>query len=125
MDSTDPNPIDPTILLQNVFDVDRLLAEREWKPLREGVNISIIYECDNNGPVAALLHYAPGASVPEHRHLGFEHILILRGSQEDANHHYKTGTLAIQSPGVTHCVQAPDGCVALAIWEKPVAFLSA
>lgn len=112
-----------TLILENLFDAESLLASREWQPLRQGVSISILYECGEDGPVTALLHYAPGAKVPQHRHLGYEHILVLSGQQQDEKHVYKSGTLAVQAPGITHTVTSTNGCLALAIWERPVQFI--
>ena len=48
-----------------------------FEPFREGVEIHRLAD----GPAAAaLLRYAPGASVPRHRHTGLETILVLTGS---------------------------------------------
>lgn len=110
------------LILHNLFDCDQLLASRQWQSLREGVNISPIYTEDGLGPRAAFLHYLPGAQVPNHVHQGFEHILILHGSQIDGDQVYATGTLVIHTPESNHQIRSPEGCVALGIWEKPVRF---
>ncbi len=112
-------------LLQNIFDTERLEAEREWKPLRPGVDISIIYESDNEAPMAGFIRYQPGASVPAHMHKGFEHILILDGSQQDGKKTYSKGMLVIHTPGTCHNILSSQGCLALAIWQKPVEFMGA
>ena len=52
-------------------------------PFRPGMEIHRLYGGDGDGPSAALLRYAPGGSVPLHEHTGFEHVLVLDGSQED------------------------------------------
>lgn len=111
------------LILANLFKPAALLTTREWKPLTEGVFISAIYETENQGARAALLHYMPGASVPNHRHMGFEHILILDGWQKDGAVIYEAGTLVVHAPGSQHNLVAPEGCLALGIWEKPVAFV--
>lgn len=92
-----------------------------WRPFRPGVEIWPLYETDG-GSSAALLRYAPGASVPRHRHTGHEHILVLSGAQEDEHGRYPAGTLLVNPPGTTHAVASPEGCVVLAIWERPVRF---
>lgn len=111
---------DATQIVPHLFDPERIIAERTWEPLHPGVSISVLYRTDPTGPMAAFLHYQPGARVPEHRHLGYEHILILSGQQRDEQHIYTAGTLAIQAPGMTHAITSDNGCLALAIWARPV-----
>jgi anti-sigma factor ChrR (cupin superfamily) len=69
------------------------------------------------------VRYRRGAPAPLHEHLGFEHIVMLEGSQADERGIYPAGTLAINPAGSRHSVWSDDGCVALLIWEKPVRFL--
>jgi anti-sigma factor ChrR (cupin superfamily) len=95
-----------------------------WKELRPGVQIHRLYggaEGDD-GPSAALLLYAPGASVPEHAHPGHEHIYVLSGNQADENGVYGAGSLIVNRPGSHHTVRSPAGCVVLILWERAVVF---
>lgn len=105
-------------LLQRAADPDRLY----WEELRPGVGLHALYGQPGKGPAAALLRYAPGASVPEHRHIDYEHILILQGSQRDANGLYPAGTLLVSPPGSQHAVTSEAGCLVLAIWSGPLDF---
>jgi anti-sigma factor ChrR (cupin superfamily) len=91
-----------------------------WEPFREGVAISWLYRNGDHGPAAAYLRYAPGARVPHHFHAGYEHVLILDGSQRDRNGRHHAGTLVISPPGTSHEVVSEDGCLVLIIWERPV-----
>jgi anti-sigma factor ChrR (cupin superfamily) len=93
-----------------------------WASLRPGVDIHPLSGGSDDGPSSALLRYAPGASVPHHRHPGHEHIFVLAGMQVDANGIHRAGTLVINLPGSSHEVSSPDGCLVLAIWERPVVF---
>ena len=107
----------------------RQLIGGGWKcldfgPFRDGVTMHRLYGSDE-GPSAALLKYEPGASVPLHEHTGFEHVLVLDGSQSDDAGHYRTGTFTVNPPGTSHRVWSDEGCVALLIWEKPVRILPA
>jgi anti-sigma factor ChrR (cupin superfamily) len=70
-----------------------------------------------------LLRYAPNAAVPRHIHHGFEHILVLSGSQRDDHGTYTAGTMLVSTPGSSHAISSEEGCVVLAIWEKPVEIL--
>jgi anti-sigma factor ChrR (cupin superfamily) len=109
--------------IQNLF----LLAENpdsiDWVPFRDGVEIHRLYGDGVSGPTAALLRFREEAKVPLHEHEGYEHILILAGSQRDANGVLKTGTLRIHPPGTRHSAISEAGCIVLAIYERPVRFL--
>ncbi len=92
----------------------------DWQPFHPGVDIVELYPMAEDGCHAALLRYQPGARVPLHEHPGFEHILILQGSQRDDLAQYQAGTLVIKQPGTCHQVFSDEGCVVLAIWQRPV-----
>lgn len=106
------------MILRDLFSGQKLDSE-QWEPFREGIEIRWIYRIPD-GCAAALLRYAPGASLGRHLHAGFEHIFVLRGSQIDDNGEHGPGTLLIHAPGTTHAITSPHGCIVLAIWEKPV-----
>lgn len=91
-----------------------------FQPFRDGVEICMLWQ---GGPDVALLRYAPGASVPRHRHTGLETILVLTGSQSDDNGRYGAGSLMFNPAGSEHRVWSEDGCTVLIQWEKPVEFL--
>lgn len=94
-----------------------------WRRFREGVEIHQIYGGGDTGSSAALLRYAPGASMPQHVHRGHEHVLVLAGSQSDERGHHGPGTLVVNTPGSRHSVSSAEGCIVLAIWEQPVVFI--
>jgi anti-sigma factor ChrR (cupin superfamily) len=91
-----------------------------FQPFREGVEICRLWE---GTPEVALLRYAPGASVPLHRHLGLETILVLTGTQSDDTGTYGTGALVFNPAGSEHRVWSDPGCVVLIQWERPVEFV--
>lgn len=74
-------------------------------------------------PAIALLRYAAGASVPTHRHVGVESILVLAGSQSDEAGTYRSNSFVINPVGSVHSVWSDNGCVVLIQWDKPVQFL--
>lgn len=110
-----------TSLVVDLFN-NTLIEGRSWQPLAEGVMKSNLYEVGEDGPRAALLRYEPGAKVDHHIHSGYEHILILQGSQCDGDKTYLPGMLVIHAPGTSHAIVSNEGCLALGIWEKPVYF---
>ena len=97
-------------------------VEVPWKPWRAGVEIHQLY-AEDGGSAAALLRYEPGASIPAHEHGGYEHIFVVAGSQTDPRGTHRAGAMVINPPGTQHLVRAPEGCIVLVIWERPVVFL--
>jgi len=93
-----------------------------WEELRPGVQAAWLYRHVPDGPCAALLRYQPGASVPDHEHLGYEHIFVLQGTQSDESRTYPAGTLTVFPPGLRHRIVSATGCVVLAIWTGPIRF---
>ncbi|MBE7635267.1 transcription negative regulator ChrR [Sneathiella sp. P13V-1] len=96
----------------------------QWEYFREGIEVSWLYKgTDENPASAAFLKYQPGAEVPTHSHPGMEHILVLEGAQQDENGSFPAGSIVVNPTNTVHSVSSPEGCLVLAIWEKPVAFL--
>ena len=110
-------------LILNYLFSDERLDHVQWEPFRGGIEIHRLYTIPD-GPSAALLRYAPHAHLNRHIHGGFEHILILRGSQIDDSGEHSPGTLLIHPPGSSHAITSPNGCIVLAIWEKAVTFVT-
>lgn len=110
------------IILKNLFGPAADCDALDWRPFRAGIDIFRIYGNARIGPSAALLRYAPGSKLPYHSHTGYEHIVILSGSQVDENGHHKEGTVVVNPPATGHSVFSEAGCIVLAIWEHPVIF---
>jgi len=110
------------VVISNLFELGSRLDTLTWEPFREGIKIHRLYGNQQEGPSAALLWYAPGATLPRHKHVGYEHLIILQQSQEDDFGDHLAGTLIINPPGSEHAVTNVMGSIVLAIWEKPVSF---
>ncbi len=91
----------------------------DWKPLRRGLRMRLLYD-GADGYRVALLHYRPGASAPRHLHVGDEHVFILKGSQRDENGVYGPGSYVFNPAGSVHEVDSPEGCLVLIHWQAPV-----
>jgi anti-sigma factor ChrR (cupin superfamily) len=109
--------------LKDIFHFAAQKDQIAWGPYKKGVDIFRLYGDGVTGPTAALLRYREHGEVPLHEHVGYEHILILSGSQRDENGIYPEGTFVINPPGTRHQVHSDAGCIVLAIYEKPVQFL--
>jgi anti-sigma factor ChrR (cupin superfamily) len=123
----EPAAPDPTpyraIQLRDLLQIENFQNKIPWKPFREGVDIHHLYGDGVHGPSAALIRYRGAARVPMHEHGGYEHVLVLSGSQRDQNGVARAGTLTINPPGTRHELVSDDGCIVLAIYEKPVKFI--
>jgi anti-sigma factor ChrR (cupin superfamily) len=94
-----------------------------WQPFHPGVEIHWLYREGDQGPAAALIRFQPGGAVPLHEHRGFEHIFVLSGSQSDEDGRLNTGSLMVHRPGTRHSIVSEEGCLVLAIYEKPAHFV--
>ena len=111
------------IAIENLLSVAQFQEQLPWQPFRPGVDIYNLSQNPATGAQTALLRYQPGASVPRHEHRGYEHVLVLAGSQQDERGQYPAGTLAVNPPGSQHTVTSPEGCIVLIFWEQPVAMV--
>lgn len=108
------------MILSDLFSLADHPERLSWEPFRPGVEIHRLYGDGTQGPAAALLKYEPGASVPNHEHTGYEHIIVISGAQRDHQGNHGVGTLVINPPETSHDVVSEEGCIVLIIWEKPV-----
>jgi len=118
---TPSNKVFKDLFLANPNSVE--LANVVWAPFRDGVEISVLYS-SGGGISSALLRYAAGARVPVHRHVGYEQIFVLQGEQSDERGSYPAGSVVVNLPGSSHWVSSANGCIVLAVWEKPVEFVT-
>jgi anti-sigma factor ChrR (cupin superfamily) len=119
------NDSERVLKLNDLFQISGWEKKLRWQPFCDGVDIYRLYEGGADGPSASLLRFRPGGRVPLHEHAGFEHIFVLSGSQVDENSTAATGSLIINPPGTSHSILSENGCIVLAIYEKPVKFLEA
>ena len=112
----------PRIVVRDLVALSKQ-PDLPWEPLSPGVEIHRLYGDARSGPSAALLRYAPGATVARHEHPGHEHIFVLEGSQADEHGTYAAPCFVVNPPGSVHDVRSADGCLVLILWEEPVRFL--
>jgi quercetin dioxygenase-like cupin family protein len=114
----------PRLTLKNLFTIAEWQDEIPWQPFRDGVDIHRLYGDGIDGPSAALIRFRGDGRVPAHEHTGYEHILVLAGTQRDNNGTTAAGSLIVSAPGTQHSILSEGGCIVLAIYEKPVKFLA-
>lgn len=112
-----------TIELKDLFRIVENQDDYEWEYFRENVDVHRLYGDGETGPTAALLRYRATTAIPPHVHEGYEHILVLCGTQEDDEGLIEAGTLRVHPPGTVHRGTGFAGCIVLAVYEKAVRFL--
>ena len=117
-------PVYPRIELHDLAHIATWQDTISWEPFIDGVEIHRLYGDGLTGPSSALLRFRKAGKVTLHRHTGYEHIIVLAGSQRDQNSVAEAGTLIINPPGTSHSVLSEAGCIVLAIYEKPVEFVA-
>lgn len=122
---SEPPSAYPRTELKDLHRIAEWQDEIEWQAFGEGVEIHRLYGDGVSGPTAALIRFNKAGKVRLHEHAGYEHILVLAGSQVDQNGPVHAGTLVINPPGTRHSIVSESGCIVLAIYEKPVVFLPA
>ena len=125
-----PNVIWPdssrhSLVFRNLYKLLDSPGSLDWQLLYPGVHVHWLYRDGDHGPAAAFIRFQPGGRVPLHEHRGFEHIMVLQGSQTDENGQLQTGGLMVHSPGTRHSIVSNEGCLVLAIYEKRARFLAA
>jgi hypothetical protein len=77
----EPAPRFDRLELKNLFQIAENADNIPWQPFRDGVDIYRLYGDGASGPTAALIRFRAEGTVPMHEHQGYEHILVLSGSQ--------------------------------------------
>ena len=111
------------LVWNNLIQSDFAGPEFVWQDFRPGVDIIFLHGDAAQGCSCALLRYQPGAEIPRHLHMGMEFLLVLRGSQADERGHYPQGSFLINPASSSHAIISAEGCIVLAIWERPVKFV--
>jgi anti-sigma factor ChrR (cupin superfamily) len=97
----------------------------EWQPTRfEGIEIKVLYRDEVKGEMTCMLKWAPGATLPFHRHPELEQSYVIEGSFQDHDGICKAGEYVWRTPGSKHETYSENGCVILAVYRKPNLFRS-
>jgi len=94
-----------------------------WEPTQfEGISIKVLYEHKPKGEMTCLLKWAPGATLPMHKHPEIEQSWVLEGSFYDHDGICRAGEYVWRRVGSFHETHSDEGAVILAIYRKPNVF---
>jgi quercetin dioxygenase-like cupin family protein len=97
--------------------------DMEWRPSQfEGIQIKVLYENKETGELTCLLKWAPGSTLPFHKHPEIEQSWVLEGSFSDHEGICRAGEFVYRTPGSMHETHSAEGCTILAIYRKPNIF---
>jgi len=99
-----------------VYDV-AACPEQEVRP---GIFQRRVWSDPATDRVAAVVRYAPGATIVRHRHVGDEFIFVLDGAVGDESGTVTAGNAGFRPDGCTHTVQSADGAVVFAVLRGAV-----
>jgi quercetin dioxygenase-like cupin family protein len=82
-----------------------------WQALHKGVRACVLH--DDGASRSALVEFAPGASLPSHRHATHEECIVLRGSLQAGDSHVGLHDYHLAPAGSKHGrIQSPAGAMA-------------
>jgi anti-sigma factor ChrR (cupin superfamily) len=94
-----------------------------WEPTQfDGVSIKVLYEDKAKGEMTCLLKWAPGASLPMHKHPEIEQSWVLEGSFSDHDGICRAGEYVWRHEGSCHQTYSAEGAIILAIYRQPNIF---
>lgn len=100
-------------------------GDMQWSPTRfDGISIKVLYEDRNKGEMTCLLKWAPGATLPFHRHAAIEQSYVIEGSFYDHDGIARAGEFVWRKEDSRHETRSDEGCVILAVYRKPNVFRS-
>ena len=97
--------------------------DMDWKDTQfEGIQAKVLFENKDAGEMTVLLKWAPGASLPFHRHPEIEQSYVIEGSFYDHDGICRAGEYVWRHPGSLHETHSDEGCIILAVYRKPNVF---
>jgi anti-sigma factor ChrR (cupin superfamily) len=103
----------------------------EWQKTRfPGCDVKTLYFDKASGLVTALMRFAPGATLPDHEHVGVEQTYVLEGTLIDKEGPMTDlvvgpGEFVWREAGSRHSAWCPQGGVTLAMFVVPNKFFDA
>jgi len=95
----------------------RIIASSDlgWQEFRPGISFKILWEDAATRRRAQMTRFAPGARLPQHRHVGDELIFVIEGALTDETGTVTAGNVVYRPNGCIHNVSTQNGATALAV----------
>jgi anti-sigma factor ChrR (cupin superfamily) len=91
-----------------------VLSDIPWTDFMPGVRAKHFWSDPPTKRRAIYARWEPGATLPRHKHIGDELLLMIEGSNFDESGELRTGNLAYFPNGCTHTVVSKNGHTAMA-----------
>jgi anti-sigma factor ChrR (cupin superfamily) len=94
-------------------------SQYTWREIAPGFRVHDLRDDPERGIRTLLIWADAGATNVRHRHLGEEHILVLKGTLKDDRGIYRAGEMCHSRPGEVHAeaTTAEEECVCFAIYQ--------
>jgi anti-sigma factor ChrR (cupin superfamily) len=97
--------------------------DMEWTPSQfEGIQMKVLYQDAERGEMTVLLKWAPGTTLPFHKHPEIEQSYVIEGSFSDHDGICRAGEFVYRHPQSKHETHSAEGCTILAVYRKPNIF---
>jgi anti-sigma factor ChrR (cupin superfamily) len=86
-----------------------------WQEFQPGITFKVLWQDPSTKRRAQMTHFAPGAQLPLHRHVGDELIFVIEGAISDESGTVTAGNVGYRPNGCVHTVTTKNGATALAV----------
>ena len=89
--------------------------EMAWQEFQPGISFKVLWEDAATKRRVQMTRFAPGAKLPQHRHVGDELIFVIEGALTDEAGTVTAGNVVYRPNGCVHNVSTEHGATALAV----------
>ena len=86
-----------------------------WQELTPGISFKILWQDAPTKRRVQMTRFAPGAQLPQHRHVGDEIIFVIEGAVSDESGTVSAGNVGYRPNGCVHTVTTKSGATVLAV----------
>jgi len=86
-----------------------------WQAFQPGITFKVLWQDPPTKRRAQMTHFAPGAQLPLHRHVGDELIFVIEGAISDESGTVTAGNVGYRPNGCVHTVTTKNGATVLAV----------
>src|SRR5437762_1575392 len=95
------------------------VSDLGWEESRPGISFKVLWQDPGTKRRAQMTRFAPGATLPPHRHVGDELIFLVEGANADESGVVATGQMNYRPNGCVHTVTTQNGATVLAVvWGR-------